>query len=432
MNIYKIKTNIFIKYMIICITLMIGKIIFNEDIYLKFIIMLTMIMMIIDLIYFRFNNILFIFLIFLITYYIPLIQLYFFEYQLTPHFTNYIGKFDEKMAFIYCIFYLALSIAITNANKMHNIKYIDTIRLYDNTIIFWICIILIGIFTKLGHATPISLGTYAKGSTIYNEYIIIWFTMALVFANKNKYRTIVVYLMYGIYTIINFTYGDRIAVLQVGILIFIMNFNSSFNWKKIILCVIAVYLVFGVIDNLRGFKGNNNNQEIKYNIVVNNNQSQVFNSSVTILRMVDEKVVNLYDRISSFTQYVLRLCVSKSKLTDLADLTGYSLKYFPNQGGGLLPAFVYFWGGIIGVIFIGYIIGNILKIITSTKINSVHSLFAVGVITLIPRWIAYDPIQFIKIPMFILIIYEILKTIHKAFICIGGKNISRYNKSSFM
>lgn len=409
----KSNYNYLYKIIIILIVILIGLLFYTEFDFVKYLLVIVILLQIYLLYYFRKNNIIFIFMSFLIMYYIPLIYGYFFNYKLTPYSVNSLEVSDKKVVLIYCIFFLSMFFIIVRAKCNLKINFMSSIESYDNNNIFILSLIMICVFIVLGHNTAVNFGTYSKGSTIFNEYIIIWFFFSLIYSKNSKNKKCIVLFFYLVYSFINFTYGDRIAVLQVGILIFALNFNYKVNYKMIIIFILSVYFIFGFIDYLRG-----NSVQISANRpvidnVINNNQTQVFNSSVTIVRLIDDSIVNLNDRINSFFQYIARIIVSKSRLSYLSDLTNYSLLYYPNLGGGFFAVFWYFWFDWIGVLVSGIIVGLLFVSISENK-KSNFMTYLLLFISLIPRWIAYDPIQIIKIPIFTTILYIIFQNYSKS------------------
>lgn len=400
-----LKRSIFI--IIALIWCIMARLFFKDLSYAKYILFITILIQIYGLFKFRYDNIFLIFNIFTISYYKILIDGYYFGNQLTPHIQNFSNGTDEKTVIIYCIFYLAMFITFYKSKKVSNKNMIEYFKCKDNYGIYWFCVGMIIIFTILGHSSYNFGEGYNKSSTIFNEYIIVWLFLSLSYANTTCKKNIIV-ILFIINSLINFLLGDRIAVLQNSIIIFLMRYNKKFDYKRIVIAVLFVYLIFNIVDGARAtgeykinIKSNTSKSEI-----INNNQSQVFNSAVTIVKLVDNKIVTGRDRAVSFMEFILRIGIPKNRLSDLSELSGYARNYYLNQGGGFIAAYYYFWGGWIGVILIGAIVGMIISSLDKNTVIS-FKVFSIMIIAMMPRWLAYDPIQMIKVPLITVIIYII-------------------------
>lgn len=414
-----IKKSVLKRVIFIIIALiyyMIGLLFFNGIDYAKYILFITILIQIYGLIKFRYDNIFFIFNIFTMSYYKILFEGYYLGKQLTPHIQNFTDKTDEKTVVIYCIFYLAVFMMFWKPKRHTNKNMIEYFECKDRYRLYWICVVMIIIFTILGHSSYNFGSGYNKSSTIFNEYIIVWLFLSLLYANT-RYKKNIIIILVIVNSLINFLLGDRIAVLQNSIIIFLMCYNKKFDYRKIIIIVLCVYFIFNIVGRARAsgeykttIKSNSHKSEI-----INNNQSQVFNSAVTIVKLVDNKIVNIRDRAISFIEFILRVGISKNMLSDLSELSGYARKYYLNQGGGFIAAYYYFWGGWLGIILIGGFIGKIISTLNNnTSVNL--KIFSIMLIGMMPRWLAYDPIQMIKIPLITIIIYLIFNFNNKNFL----------------
>lgn len=397
----------------ILLLLVIGTILIPKQYYVEILLIFTVILQCYSLFKFRNNNIYFLFNVFIISYYIVLLKGYLFNIPLTPHRQNFLGQSDEKCVIIYCLFYISIIIVFFMAKKNNNNNGINSVKCYQNYLIYYFCIFMTILFILLGHKSFNFGSGYNKSSTIFNEYIIVWFFLSLIYADtKNKKRIVII--IFIINSIINFLLGDRISVLQIGILMFIMLFNNKFNYKKLIVAILFVYLIFGIVDATRANKDFkistffNKRENVE---MINNNQAEVFNSAITIIRLIDDKRVNELERKKAFIGYYIRIFVPQNKLSELSNLSGYAKKYYVNQGGGFIAAYWYVWLGWLGVIIVGLAVGLVLYYLNVCKKNNNIAIFTIMFISVMPRWLAYDPIQMFKIPIITIILYLIITRI---------------------
>ncbi|MDK0697899.1 hypothetical protein P5E74_09280 [Clostridium perfringens] len=279
----------------------------------------------------------------------------------------------------------------------------------NNVILFYLSILFIIICILFGHKGQLEIGAYGDGnftSTILNEYIIIFFLIAYIYSSNVKFRKYLIFISFFIYIIINFIYGDRIGVLQTSILIFILYFNNKFNYKKIVLLAIFTIMIFNAVSVFRstGKIILKNKNEEKQVTVIDTNQSQVFNSSVSIVRLLDDNVISSYDRIESLGKYALRIVIPSENML-LSNLSKYSTIIYASQGGGFIASYFYIWFGYLGVILVGIIVCKLFSLISKDiKNNSIVALIIF--ISIFPRWLVYDPLIGLKMPIYTIIIYN--------------------------
>lgn len=388
---------------------------------LKYIVMLTVLQQIYFIIKYRDKKYVAIFIVFLSSYYIPILQQYFLGKLLTPHYLNFLGTSDEKVVFLYCLFsWIILSSMNINEDKINNIYIVDKVRKYDNQLIVMCIYFLIILFIIFGHTGGMAIGVYGANGTSsnsLNEYIIILFYIGYIYSGKRKFNNIILFILFGFYVLINIIYGDRIGVLQCGILFYILFFDKKLNFKSVVVAIIVVNVILGGIAGLRNgsiINQINQNKNIIIQVennIINNNQSQVFNSSVCIVKLVDDNILDTRKRFISLQKMTERLILSNKYAEELGNLSIYCQKYFPAQGGGFVVSYLYVWFGYLGVILVAIILGKI--IISLGKSNNQYYLSgSIILFSMFPRWLAYEPIHLIKMPIYTIVICFIMNIIN--------------------
>lgn len=378
---------------------------------LKILLLLTIFMQIQILIENRHNNMLTIFNIFFSMYYISILPFYILGKNISAFYSvNFNDIAHERTLLIYCLFALGYYILLkinNNTNKIgkkYNIKnLIEDIRV-DNSFIYYLSILMIVVFIFLGNRGQISLfsGSYGTGtssSSILNEYIIIFFLTAYIFNKGSKKKDYIILGLFFIYSIINFLYGNRIGVIQIGLLMFYLYIDEYINIKKLIIIILSSVFLLAIIGGLR------NGTLFVKSPTISNNQTEIYNASIGFFRIVNDGIINFAERIISFILYIIRIVIPTSNLSEIANLsylvtdaTGASL------GGGFIAAYVYVWFSYIGVILSGMLLGYAIIKLEKVK-NEYLCIIVMIVCSTYPRWLVYDPITLIKLPLYACLVY---------------------------
>lgn len=323
---------------------------------------------------------------------------------------------------VHTIYLFFFSLALNTKQvltKDHNLK----VQLYDSSLAYSICIvgvvatILIGrtgqsIFTRGGYGS----GGEHGGSALY-EYCYIFYFLAYVFSGGKQNRTIILKILFALYTIKGVLFGARIELLAMVILVYICFYRDRFRTKTIIALAFGFWVLFSIFGNFRAnlsFDYKGIAQLYGYNTDLNrivNNESEVLYTSTVMLTAVKNGFLSSSYRLNATINYFIRLIIPSSLVSSNYNIIPYLQKnYSASGGGGFFSSFLYVYGGWIGVCIGAILSACIWNSIEKTSENkSFKQIFVLISIVMTPRWFAYSPEAIVKIPLYTVIGFIILK-----------------------
>lgn len=275
--------------------------------------------------------------------------------------------------------------------------------------ILQICLVLIlfyHIFLKVTVATTLL------------EYSIILFIFALYFSKNDKKNRIITETILILFAIYSFKNGDRIALLQIILADFIINYIDKIKVRQILLLMIIgifAFTLLGLYGDFLIYGQDFKNLTLEYTLNEIKERRFALDTSVsayfTGVSMID--VMNEYkvqeriaDGIEYFTKYTF--LGSKSGYTHIE----YKIKeYQENYGGGLLTCRFYYWYNWVGVILISSYIGILIRNVIMNPNSLYKSLLSVFLISTVPRWYLYDPSLLFRGVILFSIFYYIISEI---------------------
>ncbi len=336
-----------------------------------------------------------------------------FYYYLDLQISFYIQCFEESLLFfttqILFLFYISLYLFLKVQEPKEKIISKPNNLGYYISLFF---ILIITIFSIRGE-TILSSGAYLSGEAqtyFPPEYAIMFIPLAFVFSSTNIQR-LILYIISLIFSIKYMLYGGRVALVQVFLVFYILNFRYIWSVKKtvFIFCVLGIVVLswglfrkditaFSLSSELFGFNSDN--------------ASDVYYASIRTLYFIEHGMLNINDRIQAALEFVGSVIVPRSLLSPLANLSTYLKESYPVGGGGLAPVYIYTMYSYPGVILLGYFIGKIFSFIErAEKMSSIY-IYSVLVIAMTPRWFAYYPIQLIKLCLIGAILYYALNSLN--------------------
>lgn len=323
---------------------------------------------------------------------------------------------------VHTIYLFFFSIALKNEQNRINEMNLQ-VQLYDSSLAYSICIvgvvatILIGrtgqsIFARGGYGS----GGEHGGSALY-EYCYIFYFLAYIFSGGKQNRTIILKVLFIIYAIKGVLFGARIEILAMVILVYICFYKNRYKTKTIVALAFGFWMLFSIFGNFRAnlsFDYNGLGQLYGYNSNLNrvvNNESEVLYTSTVMLTAVKSGFLNSSYRLNAAINYIIRLFVPSSLFSSNYNIVPYlQNNYSASGGGGFFSSFLYVYGGWIGVcagaVLCAHIWNSIVKM--SDK-NSYKQIFVLISVVMTPRWFAYSPEAIVKIPLYTVIGFIVLK-----------------------
>ena len=368
---------------------------------------------------YRKNAALLLFYIFCLFYTFSLIPYYFFDLDVSPW-----KDFNEQYYYdivvrIYSCF--LVTPLFFNHNKYLSLKEDFKIPQNFNILGFFtfciICVLII-VFGQSG-SNIFESGGYATGdsskSTIY-EYFILFFFIAYYYSNRKWGQLFILGGVGVLYIIKSLLYGGRIEVIQFLLLCFYL-LNIDFKLKmtplKIIIGCLMFYYINMVFSGIRSnpvpfidgnytyylnpFEGYSNSQ-MTY---ISSNEGDVFQSSVRLLGLIENGLLDVITRIKAFIGFFFSIVVPSSWLPEEASLITYKKDVYNSGGGGLIAVYFYAFLGWLGPFIISAYLFWIYRL--TSKHKSIYlKFYCLMVFSTFPRWFAYNPIILFKLCLWII------------------------------
>ena len=140
--------------------------------------------------------------------------------------------------------------------------------------------------------------------------------------------------------------------------------------------------------------------------IIINNQTDVFYSSVVFLGLIKDEILWLGVRIWSAIGFIWNWFAPSSFVWKEARLPLFAHEYTTLGGGGLISTYFYVWFGYLGPPLIGYGLAMLFNKTYSSEVKDNFKIVLILVLSLYPRWFAYDPGNFLmRFSIYVFVIY---------------------------
>lgn len=278
----------------------------------------------------------------------------------------------------------------------------------SNKLIFLgICGLLVLIFF-FGFGRPIEAGERGSPSSWY-EYSLILFILGFYYSGKNKLNHMALAGLIALFALQNFVYGGRITGLQVilcwGMCVAIDRIRLSIA----VPLAAVLFLVMSAIGQMRAnFSLNAESLQMAFEEIaatggtLDTAYSSYF-SSLTFLKVAE--FTPAATRFKLFIQWVWSIFLGGG-IPD-SNLSSYTQEYFRHYGGGLIPFYGYFYGGLIGLLAITILVGLWIRMVGKTDVESsgLKRCLTVYIICSSLRWYLYSPSQITRGALICVLLY---------------------------
>lgn len=355
-----------------------------------------------------------------------LVIAFMFNYFLVPFNYYLYGKWGGYIDFALndqTMYIVTLSLLLFLSIILFSVKLVDTtirpqLQLRGKFAYWFSCVLslMMIIFLQSGDSIFES-GGYGQGETFYSTiygYSVIPLSVALIYANTPKRRNIV-YLLAAFYSLKIILYGGRIDMVILLISMFLLRFQYLLSRLQVVLIMLVGMIFMAAFGAFRGNALNDFYQILLGSINSFSSDGQyaeVTYASLRVIYFVKEGIISTYERVYSFVLYLVSFAVPSSSLGGLGNLSSYLQSSYHTGGGGLVTAFFYVWLGWFGVILIGAFISKVLNTYSKTT-NPLYLFYAVLVVANIPRWFAYYPVQLLKLCLWGMVFFYLVRMVQK-------------------
>lgn len=360
---------------------------------------------------FKAHNSLYIIFFAFIAMYVNPARLYFFDgIYLSAHHQVYTYYTTTYTTLIFSLFLLAINLFLIVP------KGRIVLNFRKNDYLFWCLYILscfiVCVFRRTGNMYA---GDTNEMSSL-NEYVIILFLVCYIFSNDDKIKRYYLYLLYALYAFFAIIAGGRIELVLLFFLLLttVLQRKYSFGFlTSIFLLGIWVMNIFGNIRSnplilLEGDVVSIISPLKTASMSVQaSNEGDVYWASERLLCLMEDGELTLLDRLESGFSYIISPLFPSSYLPETANLSTYKKDVLTTGGGNLAPVNFFVMYGFVGVIFLAYFISYMLNSLSKRKGN-VLRVYTILIITTLPRWFAYNPIQLVKLCVWGVICYYLV------------------------
>lgn len=353
---------------------------------------------------------------FFLSYILYLIPYYYNDYIISAHVQYYKKELYDQVLGIHLLFLSSFLLFLkTNLNENY-LKLKDLLKPRNNVVIFsFLYLIMLVIIFSIKGSSVIggSYSTYIdnlEGQGGGVEYFYIFFVIAFFFTTKPILRnSLLILVIY--YCFITITRGYRIQFVQMIILAFVLFFDGKFKTVYMMIFAFFGFIVSEIIGLLKmmgsvSFEDMLALFEKSETAIIINNQTDVFYSSVVFLGLIKDGVLSFGVRIWSAIGFVWNWFAPSSFVWKEARLPLFAHEYTTLGGGGLISAYFYVWFGYLGPILIGYALALFFNKAYSSNVKQNFKIILILVLSLYPRWFAYDPGNFLmRFSIYVFVIY---------------------------
>lgn len=331
----------------------------------------------------------------------------------------------------YTVYYVALLIYVffcIYTVFLHYKKQILTPKksmkgIYSSELIWIICVLatIICIFMGKSGQTIMESGGYRdtmdtlESSSLFGYGIIFLLCSYFYASTKAKYK--ITLFVTALYILRDLSFGGRIDSLMLCILLFICHFQYVISKKKIMLLVVVGFILNSFFEVYRTLTSGGLSLFVTEgsNIfsLTTGNSGEVYYSSMRIMYLIQNGILDFYSRIESAIYFILSIAVPYSQLPPLANLSSYMQSQYGCGGGGLGPVFIYAMFGIMGVIVFSIWISKCCNYLIQDKRISPYKIYCIYIVAMAPRWYAYYPIAIFKFCVIAMFFFVIIRYMQK-------------------
>ncbi|ABQ03378.1 hypothetical protein B0A63_06780 [Flavobacterium johnsoniae UW101] len=354
--------------------------------------------------------------VFFLSYLLYLIPYYYGDYIISAHTQYYRRDLYDQMLGIHLLFLSSFLLFLKSNLNKSSLKIRDLIKPNNNIILFsFLYLIMLGIILSIKGNSVIggSYSTYidnleGQGGSV--EYFYIFFVIAFFFTDKPFLRKSLL-LLVVYYCFMTITRGYRIQFVQMVIVVFVLFFDGKFKTVYMMIFAFLGFIIAEIV-NLLKMMGSLTVEdtlalfEKSDKGIIISNQTDVFYSSVVFLGLIKDDIFSLGLRIWSTIGFIWNWFVPSSFVWIEARVPMFAGTFTSLGGGGLVSAYFYVWFGYLGPILIGFCLAFLFNKTYSSADKKVFKIIAILVLSLYPRWFAYDPANFlIRLSLYIYVVY---------------------------
>lgn len=253
------------------------------------------------------------------------------------------------------------------------------------------------------------------------EYLLVIFPIIYIYASS-KFKNNLLFILLIIYMLKLFLLGYRVQMTMGILMMYLLFFDIKFKPKSILVLGLFGFVGMSFFGMLKEGISNPKILELFFNtergFILSHHTGVLYSSAVYIGLISDEiieRISLMIGGIGFLINFILpgrfvRDVIPESQIHQLG-------KQFASYGGGGLPeVYIYVYFGITGVILLAYFLSKLINYnINNTNSHNIYfSLFVIVALATFPRWLSYDPANFLfRLPLYCLVIYFVIQILSK-------------------
>lgn len=335
------------------------------------------------------------------------------------YFTSFSNDYVSYLG-VLILFIFTLLLSLLMPNKITKTYMTENNFINKNSKNIWIStsflimILLYILIFQFGR--PDTDGLRGSPSALY-EYSIIFFIIGFHFVGINRKSNIILTILLALFALQNFAFGGRIIGIQLLFVYFIMFYSHKIKVVKLVPFIIAGFIIMSLIGIERAsltFSIQGINEvisNIKNRMFALDTSYSAYFTSLTFLKT--QEYLNYFDRLSLFGKFLLSIIFGGS--IQNSSLPLYTRTYFTHYNGGVFPYYFYFYLSWAGVVISTLLIRLYTSIINQKELvkSGLFRCISVYFIATTFRWYLYTPIIILRGTLLLIIVYYGFSFINK-------------------
>lgn len=244
-----------------------------------------------------------------------------------------------------------------------------------------------------------------SGSPLY-EYSTILFIVSLYCAGETQWCRNLILFILAVFALQNIFYGGRIVALQLIFIAFFFVFNEKMSTKMLGILVALGIVFFAGFGGVRTAIWNDGLSAVIQSFLSMSKSAFIWDTAASawhtsVTFVLYRSVITMHEWLYLLTQWLLSIFIGSSAVSD-SSLASVTIVWYPHAYGGVLPIYIWFYFGVIGVVAFACLIGffvNRINLIPlhveghSTVFRDWRRLCLLYIVVTAPRWYLYSPSQ---------------------------------------
>lgn len=269
------------------------------------------------------------------------------------------------------------------------------------------CLVFLAFFGVVSITGSSGIGDRMSVNTYY-EYSQIFLILALILTGGERKLLIACGAVLAFRVLLDFAIGGRVTAIEMCCGFFLACFSHRARLTRVLPVIAMLFVATLTVGKLRGsafelemaLKG----------IVDFANAGFSWDGAYAAYHTSEcyvayRELFNIGYDISGLVEFLLSMIVGTS--SGLWAPTDYVTSIFPNQGGGYLPFFFYFYLGYVGAVISGIVTALVLRLLVNPVEEGKPLRFVVRIwiSCTVFRWFSYNPVALVRGVAIIVIVY---------------------------